>query len=415
MTGLLRRALLATTFIGLTLTGATAQEKLRAEVIHWWTSGGEAAAVKVFADKFNAAGGEWVDSAIAGGEASRSATINRIVGGNPPTAAQFNTGKQFQDLTNQGLLNSIEDTAEAGKWRDFMPPSFVEASTKDGKFYAVPINVHGQNWMFYSKDVFEKSGVAEAPKTFDELFAALDKIKAAGFIPLAQGGELWQERLLFNAVLLGVAGRDVYLKIYRDRDEAALQSPELLKAVETFGKLRQYADQGSAGRNWTDTAALVITGKAGIQIMGDWAKGDFKAAGQTPGQEFGCALTPGEQTFMIGGDVFVFPKTADPQQIKAQNLLATVMLDPETQVAFNTVKGSVPIRADIDTSSLDVCAKAGLEKLKSPDTQVGNSELLISSDLNGSVGDIITEYWNDPSASAEDMVAAYAEALQSID
>ena len=278
MTALLRRALLATTFIGLTMTGAMAQEKLKAEVIHWWTSGGEAAAVKVFADKFNEAGGEWVDSAIAGGEASRSATINRIVGGNPPTAAQFNTGKQFQDLTKQGLLNSIEDVAEAGKWRDFMPPSFVDASTKDGKFYAVPINVHGQNWMFYSKDVFEKSGITEPPKTFDALLTDLDKIKEAGFIPLAQGGELWQERLLFNAVLLGSGGRDLYLKLYRDRDEAAMESPQFLKAVETFGKLRGYTDQGSAGRNWTDTTALVITNKAGLQIMGDWAKGEFAAA-----------------------------------------------------------------------------------------------------------------------------------------
>ena len=70
----------------------------KAEVIHWWTSGGESAAVKVFADQFNAAGGEWVDAAIAGGEAARAAGINRIVGGNPPTAMQFNTGKQFEDL-----------------------------------------------------------------------------------------------------------------------------------------------------------------------------------------------------------------------------------------------------------------------------------------------------------------------------
>ena len=37
------------------------------EVVHWWTSGGEAAAVNEFAKAFDAAGHKWVDGAIAGG------------------------------------------------------------------------------------------------------------------------------------------------------------------------------------------------------------------------------------------------------------------------------------------------------------------------------------------------------------
>src|SRR5688572_10685936 len=78
-------------------SGALGQQ-MKAEVLHWWTSAGESAAVKVFADQFTKTGGTWVDNAIAGATNARTASINRIVGGNPPTMAQFNTGRQFDEL-----------------------------------------------------------------------------------------------------------------------------------------------------------------------------------------------------------------------------------------------------------------------------------------------------------------------------
>src|SRR3954471_17008343 len=109
--------------------------EMKAEVLHWWTSGGEAAAVRVLADQFRAAGGTWVDTAIAGGQNARTAGINRVVGGNPPTVMQFNTGKQFEELVANGLLRDLDAIAEAGKWRDVLPPALTEAATREGKFY----------------------------------------------------------------------------------------------------------------------------------------------------------------------------------------------------------------------------------------------------------------------------------------
>src|SRR5438128_11993394 len=107
---------LALVFVaGATIDGANA-EAMKAEVIHWWTSGGESAAVKVFADQFNKAGGTWVDTAIAGGANARTAAINRVVGGKPPTAMQFNTGKQFDDLVANDMLADLEPYAKEGNW-----------------------------------------------------------------------------------------------------------------------------------------------------------------------------------------------------------------------------------------------------------------------------------------------------------
>ena len=154
----LRTTAIATTLIW--SVGANAQE-MKAEVIHWWTSGGESAAVKVFADQFTKAGGVWIDSAVAGGVNARTAAINRTIGGNPPTAMQFNTGKQFDELVEGNLLSDVEAVASENKWRSVMPEAIVKATTRNGKMFAVPVNIHGQNWLFFNKAVLEKAGAAE--------------------------------------------------------------------------------------------------------------------------------------------------------------------------------------------------------------------------------------------------------------
>jgi glucose/mannose transport system substrate-binding protein len=413
MLGLVRRAVLGFAIASLSAGSALAQAAPPTEVMHWWTSGGEAAAVKVFADRFNAAGGQWVDNAVAGGENARAAAINRIVGGNPPASSQFNTGRQFDDLVAQDLLADMSSVATDGKWADVMPAAIVEAASRDGKFYAVPVNIHGHNWMFYNKEVFAKAGITEEPSSFEALFADLDKLKAAGVTPIAWGGQSWQEALVFDAVLLGQGGRELFLKVYRDHDEAALASPEFLKVAETFGRLRDYVDVGAPGRSWNDATSMVISGQAGLQIMGDWAKGDFINAGMAPGgDKAGCALVPGGGGYVMGGDVFVFPKSGDAPT-SSQALLAKTMLDPVTQVAFSQKKGSIPVRTDVDTSAMDVCAQKGIEMIRDPNLQVPSVNYFTSADAVGAIQDAVTDYFSRQGADPQGFVDAFTDALAS--
>jgi glucose/mannose transport system substrate-binding protein len=406
--GIIRQVCLAAAAVALGAMPAGAQE-MKAEVIHWWTSGGESAAVKVFADKFKEAGGTWVDSAIAGGEQARTAGINRIVGGNPPTAMQFNTGKQFDQLVANGLLRDLDDLAAAGHWKDILPPAIYKAITRNGKVYAVPVNIHGQNWLWYNTKVFADAG-REPPESFADLIALGPKLKAAGVIPLAQGGQPWQETLLFNAVLLEEAGPDVYRKVLTGNDPEAVKSDGFRKAAETFGELRGLVDEGSPGRNWNDATSLVITGKAAVQMMGDWAKGEFIAAGETPGKEYGCTILGGG--YIMGGDVFVFPKIDDPAQKAAQDKLAEVMFAPATQIAFNMKKGSVPVRLDVDVSGMDSCAQKGMAALRDPKRQIPSDNFLSTPDRIGAVQDVITQYWHNPSMKVDTFVNNYASAVQ---
>lgn len=390
--------------------GAGAQE-MKAEVIHWWTSGGESAAIKVFADEFTAAGGEWIDNAIAGGSNARAAGLNRIVGGEPPTAMQFNTGKQFDEIVANGFLRDLDDIAAAGNWRDVLPGVIVDATTHDGKFYAVPVNIHGENWVWYNTKVLADAGV-EPPTTYGELIAAGPKLEAAGVVPLALGGQPWQERLTFYAVLLGEGGRDLYMAVLGDNDIEAVRGDAFRGVAETYARLRDLVDVGSPGRNWNDATSMVITGQAAMQIMGDWAKGEFIAAGQTVGEEYGCII-PGEANgYIMGGDVFVFPNVEDAAQQAGQVALATLMMAPETQVAFNMNKGSVPVRLDVDVSAMDACAQQGMALLKDPANQIPSVNFLASPDLRGALDDVITEFWNTPSMTTDTFVENFVSAIE---
>jgi glucose/mannose transport system substrate-binding protein len=252
-----------------------------------------------------------------------------------------------------------------------------------------------QSWIWYSKAAFKKAGIAKEPASVDELFAALDKLKAAGVVPLAHGGQAWQENILFLSMLSHVGGTDLYLKVLRDRDPAAINSEAFKKVLTTYKRLQSYVDSGAPGRNWNDATAMLISGKAGMQVMGDWAKGEFSAAKMTAGKEYGCiAGFNNKSPYLIQGDAFVFPKTSNPTQIKYQKLLASTIVAPTTQVAFNKLKGSIPIRGDVDASSMDECARIGIAIMKDRSRHVGIGEVYLTPDQNGAMQDVLTAFWN---------------------
>jgi len=401
------KPVVATLLAGLGFMGAAHAQK--AEVIHWWTSGGEAAAIKEFANAYTKGGGTWVDTPIAGGggAAARTVMANRTMGGDPPTAAQYNYGKQYEEIIKAGLLINLDAVAAKGNWDKLLPEKIRNAVKVDGHYYAVPVNLHNENWVWYNKAVLAKAGAKE-PTTMDEMFAAMDKVKASGVTPLALGGQGWQEGITFRGVLLSVGGLDLYNKTYKDKDAS---TPGFRKAVETFKKLKGYVDPGSPGRDWNLATGMVIEGKAAFQMMGDWAKGEFVNANKVAGKDYGCFMAGGpKMPYAIGGDVFVFPKGKSKDTEAAQMKLAEMMISPAMQVAFNNKKGSIPIRTDVDTSKMDICAQAGVQAVKEGRLLSSDNELL-SPDAKGSFDDAISKFWNSDQ-SVDDAIKSLAVALK---
>ena len=390
-------SILLTIFVPLSFTNASkAAGHMEAEVIHWWTSGGEQAAISQFAEAWQEMGNTWIDTAITGGDNARGTTVNRIIGGNPPTAAQFNISKQFVDLVEQGLLQSLEEVASAEGWRDFIyPPELIETCEFEGEFYCVPVNIHSWQWMWINNDVYKQVGLP-VPQTFEEFLAGAPAIQAAGIIPLALGGQGWQESGMFDVVASSIMGFPLMRSVYRDKDIDAFRDGRFESVLNTYRELNQFTDEGSPGRLWNDTTAMVIEGKAAMQVMGDWARGEFAVAGMEAMKDYSCVIPGKEKYVALGGDVFVFPKNDDPKVKDTQLAMASMMVNPTVQAKFNNAKGSLPMRLDVDTSAADACMQMGLDLIQNPDAIMRESDDWNTPAFTAAWSDIISEFRNDP-------------------
>ncbi|WP_394893712.1 ABC transporter substrate-binding protein [Mesorhizobium sp. AaZ16] len=381
------------------------------EVTHWWTSGGEAAAVGEFAKAFDATGNKWVDGAIAGGgNTARPVMISRITGGDPMAATQFNHGRQAEELVEAGLMRDLTELATKEKWAEIVrPKSLLDGCTLDGKIYCAPINIHSWQWLWLSNKAFEEAGVP-VPKNWDEFVAAAPALEKAGKIPLAIGGQPWQNSGAFNVLIPAIAGKDVFLKVYQDKDETVAAGPEIAKVFKAADDARKMAAKSNV-QDWNQATNLVITGQAGGQIMGDWAQGEFQVAGQVAGKDYTCLPGLGvNELISTDGDAFYFPKLDDPEQSKAQEVLASTMLNPKTQVAFNLKKGSVPVRADVDLTAANDCMKKGLDILAKGNVIPAVNQLN-TEDTNNQLNDLFVEFFKTPSMTPEDAQKRYADII----
>ncbi|MFD2176724.1 ABC transporter substrate-binding protein [Veronia pacifica] len=407
------------TLIILSLLAATSYTQAgEVEVLHWWTSGGEAKSAAVLKSKVEEQGHSWKDFAVAGGGGESAMTVlkTRAVSGNPPSAAQIK-GHDIQEWGNLGFLTSLDDVAKAEKWENNLPGVVTKVMKHEGRFVAVPVNVHRVNWLWANPEVLKAAGVS-VPKTMDEFFASAEKIKAAGYIPLAHGGQPWQDATVFEAVALDVLGSADYNKAFVDLDMDVLQGSKMVEVFEKFQKIRDYIDSNSPGRDWNAATSMVINGDAAMQIMGDWAKGEFAAAGKMPGKDYICAPSPGtDGQFTFNIDSFAFFKLKNAENEKAQKALAKTILTKDFQEVFNLNKGSIPVRLDMDMTKFDSCALDSMATFKSsadsgdlvPSMAHG---LSTTSYVQGAIYDVVTDFFNDPSAKADEAVKKLAKAVK---
>jgi glucose/mannose transport system substrate-binding protein len=387
------------------------------EVLHWWTSGGEAAALEVLKKDLESKGVTWKDMPVAGGggEAAMTALRARVTAGNPPTAVQA-LGFDITDWAKQGVLGDLNEVATAEGWDKVVPAALQNFSKYDGKWIAAPVNVHSTNWVWINKAALDAAG-GKAPESWDELVVVLDKMKANGITPLAHGGQPWQEATIFDAVVLSM-GNDFYKSAMIDLDPAALSGDKMVEAFNRMAKLRSYVDDNFSGRDWNLASAMVIEGKGGMQMMGDWAKGEFLKAGKKPGVDFVCIRFPGTQgSVTFNSDQFMMFKVGDAQQ-KAQLLMASAIENPTFQSAFNVVKGSVPARTDVPNDAFDDCGKKGMADLAEANTK----GTLMGSMAHGhaapaavknAVYDVVTRHFNgeiDSATAAKELADAVAAA-----
>ena len=406
------------TALALSVSASSAALAGDVEVLHYLTSSGEAAAINVLKQQLQQEGHGWKDFAVAGGGGESAMTVlkSRAISGNPPSAAQIK-GLDIQEWGDLGFLTDLDNIAQAGAWDQLLPPVVSKVMKHNGKYVAVPVNVHRVNWLWANPDVFRKAGVA-IPTTWEGFIQAADKLKAAGFIPLAHGGQAWQDATLFEAVALGMGGSEFYNKAFVEHDPATLQSPQMVQIFKTFKSLRSYIDADANGRDWNIATSMVIKGEAAMQLMGDWAKGEFTAAGKQPGVDYVCLPAPdtsGSFTFNI--DSFAMFKLLGKERIEAQKDLARLVMEPKFQQTFNLNKGSIPARLGMDRSAFDSCAHASMDAFVAsadsgdlvPSMAHG---LATTSRVQGAIYDVVTNFFNSKKMTAEQAVEKLARSVK---
>ncbi len=396
MNSLVRKMKLTVAALALTTAGAQAGD---VEVLHWWTSGGEAAALNVLKQDLENQNIGWQDMPVAGGGGEQAMTVlrARVTAGNAPTAVQM-LGFDILDWAKQGALADLNAVAAEQGWDAVVPDALKSFAKYDGKWVSAPVNVHSTNWVWANKSVLEANGIS-VPQTWDDFVAALGTLKAAGVTPIAYGGQAWQDATVFDAVAMSTGGPDFYKAAFIDLDSDTLGSDTMVEAFKRMEVIRANVDDNFSGRDWNLATAMVINGEAGFQMMGDWAKGEFINAGKKPGEDFLCFRFPGTQD-QVTFNADQFAMFDQGGEVSAeQAALAAAILSPSFQSAFNVVKGSVPARTDVSDEAFDACGKQGMKDLAAA---AGSGNLFGSmahghsapASVKNAIYDVITAHFN---------------------
>ena len=179
-----------------------------------------------------------------------------------------------------------------------------------------------------------------------------------------------------------------------------------LKAVfDQMRTMRGFVDSNFSGRDWNLATAMVMNGEAAFQIMGDWAKGEFLAAGKRPGIDFLCASTPGDG-FLYNVDSFAMFDVDGSDKEAGQMLLAELIVGKNFQKVFNMNKGSIPARVDVALDDFDPCAHTSAQDMAASNS--GGSLLpsyahgmALRGAQAGAITDVVTAHFNSDMSSSE--------------
>jgi glucose/mannose transport system substrate-binding protein len=336
-----------------------AADENKLEVFSWWTSGGEAAGLQALFSAFKAQnpGVDIVNAAVAGGggSAARPVLQTRLAGRNPPDTWQTHPGLELMDqYVAPGYCEPVTDLYRTNGWDSAFPKNLVASMmTRDRKIYAVLAGVHRGNVLWYNTKLLEANGIkiSFGKMTFDEFFAACDKLKAAGIPALGLGDSgIWASAELFENTLLGVVGPQGWSKLF----SGAMQwdDPQVKQAIKLFAKMLDYVNPDHSALSWDQAIKALMEGKVAFSSMGDWADGEFVAAHEKEREDFGWINHPGtDGSFIVIADGFTLARNA-PHREAGLAWLKTIG-SKDAQEAFSPLKGSIPARTDVDRSKFD--------------------------------------------------------------
>ena len=376
-------------------------------VYHNWASPAELAALNVLRDALEADGHRWMALAIPHDANGDIDVVQLIKGGTSPNVFLQMQPEVYRVLDSQGqLLHLDEQFARNGALAQ-LPQVVRDAITIDGAIVKVPAAIHADAMLYYNRAVAAAAGIdPEDWTSLEDMWSDFDAVRAAGFQPIALGAQPWQVGYLTHALVASLGAPGVYAGFYGETtDPAVLYDASLLEVFAWLRRFQQEADAGAVQRDWNMATSMVISGTALLQVQGDWMKGEWKAAGKNEADDFGCRFVPGAAHVPVTVDSWGLLGGVSPEMEAAERAFADLVVDAEVQARFAAAKGSTPVRLDA-RGDIDACSKKALEALDRPDFALPTPHLTASPAWIAAVWAVANDYWNDPSMTPADAVAA---------
>jgi glucose/mannose transport system substrate-binding protein len=389
--------------------GGPAPARDTVEIIDWWVNPGEAPALAQLIGMFETRNpSQWVlNTAIDNSTEARKRVGERITAGEPPETFQANGG---WDLLSWVFGSSLDDKATCmtalNQWADWaaaIPAPVLETVQVGQSIYAVPLNVHRVNTLFFNRKVFIDHDVPVPSggtlTTLDDLFALAKLLRAEGVAaPIALGTQdPWTlSLLLFENLLVARGGGAGYRRFFEGSDDV-LKSPTIKTALDDLGTLLGYTNSNAASTTWDQAIDMVRQGLSAMTIMGDWAKAYFLDQARKDGLDvdFGQITTPGtDGTFVFTTDTFGMPKGA--RNTDGALALLSLFGSREGQDAFSLLKGSIPARQDAGTGPYDAAALKTLAEFKAVsddhDHLIPATAILAPPEYLSAINDALSDY-----------------------
>ncbi|MDO5049753.1 MAG: ABC transporter substrate-binding protein [Actinomycetaceae bacterium] len=318
-------------------------------VVTWWEAGtekeGREALVEVFESehpdfKFN-------NAAVAGGGGSQAKQklAADLAAQNPPDTFQAHAGAELTDYIEAQQIEDVSALYDEFQLNEAFPETLIDRLTVDGKIYSVPTNIHRANVVWANNAVLEEAGIdpTTPPADVESWIADMKKVKEAGKVPITVG-MAWTQLNLLESILIADLGPEAYNGLFDGT--TGWDSAEVTTALEHYGEIIDLADKSYLNEDWEPAMNPVINGEAAYNVMGDWAVAAFNASEKVYNEDYVAFPVPGsEGVFDFLADSFTLPvgaKNVDGTKAWLQSISGK-----PGQIAFNTVKGSIPARADL--------------------------------------------------------------------
>lgn len=280
----------------------------------------------------------------------------QLSGGTGPDIMYLRPFSVSRGLYSQGFLEVLDGSPGLA---NFDPAILDALKGDDGKVYGVPLTAVSHA-IYYNVDLFKKNNIS-IPKTWEDLLAASEKLKAAGVIPFSNGlKDAWDmnEIVFMNLIPNFIGGRNGRLAY--ESGKTPFNDAKMVTAFEACKDIAPYMPDGKEGISYYDAQQLFIQAKAAMFFGGSWDVGMFdKSIAKT--FEWGVFATPapkGKPLFItFHTDIGLGINKASAKKEAAKVFLDWMATAEAAQIVANELPGMYPmIKTPVEINNVHAAA-----------------------------------------------------------